>query len=213
MPYGTRRFNVAFTRAFQKSLSWAESTQFLVLIPISLKSTLILSSHLRLGLPKGIFPAGVPVKVLKALIPSSILAIRPAHLSLLDLITHYCILGERYRQWTSSSWTLLHSSLSSFLGPDIRLSILFSNTLSLRSSRNVRDHTSQPYNTTDNIIGSHKNILPHDKPLAEMSLLTGYQSDCRQQGQLCYRGFQNYEFYLNEDGGDSSQLGYSKDIK
>ena len=87
------------------------------------------------------------------------------------------------------------------------------NTLSLRSSLNVRDHTSQPYNTTDNIIGSHKNILPHDKPLAEMSLLTGYQSDCRQQGQLCYRGFQNYEFYLNEDGGDSSQLGYSKDIK
>ena len=51
----------------------AESTLFLVLKPISLKFILILSSHLRLGLPKGLFPAGVPVKILKALLPSSIL--------------------------------------------------------------------------------------------------------------------------------------------
>ena len=29
---------------------------------------------LRLGLPKGVFPVGVPVKILKALLPSSILA-------------------------------------------------------------------------------------------------------------------------------------------
>ena len=40
---------------------------------------LILSSHLLLDLPKGIFPAGIfpagaPVKILKALLPSSILA-------------------------------------------------------------------------------------------------------------------------------------------
>ena len=34
------------------------------------------------------------------------------------------------------------------LGPNI----LFSNTLSLRSSLNVRDHASQPYSTTGNII-------------------------------------------------------------
>ena len=31
-------------------------------------STLILSSHLRQGLPKGLFPVGLPVKLLKALI-------------------------------------------------------------------------------------------------------------------------------------------------
>ena len=30
MAYGTRRFNAAFDKALQKSLSWAESTQFLV---------------------------------------------------------------------------------------------------------------------------------------------------------------------------------------
>jgi hypothetical protein len=34
----------------------------------------IIVPHLRLGLPKGLFPAGVPVKILKALLPSSILA-------------------------------------------------------------------------------------------------------------------------------------------
>ena len=56
--------------------------------------TLILSSHLRLGLPKGIFPVGLPVEILKALLPSSILATCPAHLNLLDLIT-LTILGER----------------------------------------------------------------------------------------------------------------------
>jgi hypothetical protein len=44
-------------------------------------------------------------------------------------------------------WSLLHSSFSSLLGPKIHLRILFSNTLSLHSSLNVRDHASQPYST------------------------------------------------------------------
>ena len=44
------------------------------------------SSHLRLGLPKRLFPAGAPDKILKALLSSTILATWPAHLSLLDLI-------------------------------------------------------------------------------------------------------------------------------
>ena len=39
-----------------------------------LKSILILSSHLCLGLPKGLFPVGVPVKILKALLTASVLA-------------------------------------------------------------------------------------------------------------------------------------------
>ena len=59
-------------------------------------SILILSSHLRLGLPNGLFPVDVPVKILKTLLPSSLLATCPAHLNLLDLIT-LTILGERYK--------------------------------------------------------------------------------------------------------------------
>ena len=49
--------------------------------PNSLHSRLILilSSHLRLGLPKDLFPVGLPVKILKAILPSSIEAICPPH--------------------------------------------------------------------------------------------------------------------------------------
>ena len=51
-------------------------TKFLVLIPISLRFILILSSHLCLGFPKGLFPVGIPVKGLKSLLPSYTLAIK-----------------------------------------------------------------------------------------------------------------------------------------
>ena len=39
---------------------------------ISSRSILILSSHLRLGLPKDLFPVGLPAEILKTLLPSSI---------------------------------------------------------------------------------------------------------------------------------------------
>ena len=45
-----------------------------------------MSSQLQLSLLKGLFPAAKPVEILKALLPSSILATWPAHLNLLDLI-------------------------------------------------------------------------------------------------------------------------------
>ena len=49
----------------------ANQPQFPALIPIYSRSILILSSHLRLGLPKRRFAIGLPVKLLKALLPSS----------------------------------------------------------------------------------------------------------------------------------------------
>ena len=63
---------------------------------ISLGSILILCSHPRLGLPEFFFPIGLPDKILKAVLPSSILATCPAHRNLLDLIT-LNVLGERYK--------------------------------------------------------------------------------------------------------------------
>jgi hypothetical protein len=54
--YRTRRFITMFTRALHWSLSWARSIQSILSHPISLRSILILSTHLRLGLPSGLLP-------------------------------------------------------------------------------------------------------------------------------------------------------------
>jgi hypothetical protein len=113
---------VQMIRTAQQCMIW---TQFLILIPISFRSILILSSHLFLGLPKALSPVGAPVKILKTLLPSSILAKWPAHLNFLHLIT-LNVLGERYNLWSSHCGTF-----SSLLGPNICLRILFSNTLLL----------------------------------------------------------------------------------
>jgi len=47
----------------------------------------MLSSHLRLGLPDGLFPSGLPTKTLYILLLDPILATWPAHLIILDLLT------------------------------------------------------------------------------------------------------------------------------
>jgi hypothetical protein len=54
--YGTRRFNTVFTIALNWSLSWAISIQSTPTHPISLRSILMLFTHLRLGLPSGLWP-------------------------------------------------------------------------------------------------------------------------------------------------------------
>jgi hypothetical protein len=51
-----------FTKSCYWTLSWASWIQFAPSIPISLRSILMLSSHLRLGLPSGLFPSGLPTK-------------------------------------------------------------------------------------------------------------------------------------------------------
>jgi hypothetical protein len=69
-------------------------------------------------------------------------------LILLDLII-LIILGEEYKLRSSLLCSFLHSAVTScFFGPNILLSTLFSNTLSLCSSLNVRDQFSHPYRTT-----------------------------------------------------------------
>jgi hypothetical protein len=56
----TRRFITAFTSVRHLSLSWASPIQSIYPHLTSWRSVLILSTHLHLGLPSGLFPSGFP---------------------------------------------------------------------------------------------------------------------------------------------------------
>jgi len=62
--HGTRRFITALTSDRHLSLSWASPIQSINPHPTSWRSVLILCTHLRLGLPSGLFPSGSPTKTL-----------------------------------------------------------------------------------------------------------------------------------------------------
>jgi len=62
--HGTRRFITALSSVRHLSLSWASPIQSIYSHPTSWRSVLILSTHLRLGLPSGLFPSGFPAKML-----------------------------------------------------------------------------------------------------------------------------------------------------
>jgi len=150
--HGTRRFITALTSVRHLSVSWASPIQSIYPHSTSWRSILILSTHLRLSLPSGLFHSGFPSKTLYTPLSSPIRATFPAHLILLDFITH-TILGEEYKSFSSSLCNVLHSLVtSSLLGPNILLNTMFSNTLSFLSSRIVGEQVSHPYKTTGKII-------------------------------------------------------------
>ena len=150
--HGTRSYITAFTSARHLSLSWASSIQSIPPHSTPWRSILILSSHLRLRLPSGLFPSGFATITLYMPLLSPVRAKCPAHLIVLDFITR-TILGEQYRSLSYSLCSFLHSPVTSSLWePSILLNTLFTNILSQRSSHIVSDQVSHPYTTTGTII-------------------------------------------------------------
>ena len=94
--HGTRRFITALTSFRHLSVSWASPIQSIYPHPTSWRSILILSTHLRLGLPSGLLPSGFPAKTLYNPLSSPIRATCPIHLILLDFITR-TVLSEEYK--------------------------------------------------------------------------------------------------------------------
>ena len=99
--HGTPRFITALTIVRHLSLSWASPIQSIYPHTTSCRSILILQTHLRLGLPSGLFPSGFLTKTLYTPLSSPIRATCPAHLILLDFISR-TILSEQYRSFSSS---------------------------------------------------------------------------------------------------------------
>ena len=90
--HGTRRFITPLTTVRHLSLSWASPIQSIYPHPTSCRPILILSTHLRLGLPSGLFPSSFPTKTLYTPLSSPICATCPAHLILLDFMDRNSII-------------------------------------------------------------------------------------------------------------------------
>jgi hypothetical protein len=139
LPYWTRRFITIFTKARHWTVSWASWIQFVSSFTISLRSSLMLSSHIRLGLPNGLLPSGLPSKILS----------HPSHPPGFNHPNNvrWRIQAVKFIIMQFSLWSVYFP----FLSPDIFLNTPFSKTISLCSSPKVRYQVSHPYSTTGKI--------------------------------------------------------------
>jgi len=145
-------------RARHLSLSWVTCIQSTPSHPVSLTSILTLSSHLRVGLPSGLFPSGFPTTVFHTFLVCPMHATCSVHLILLDLIT-LIIIGEAYKLRSSSLYRLLQPPATfSLSGLNILLSTLFSDIFNPCCSLNVRVQVWHPYKRQVSIVSYGINI-------------------------------------------------------
>ena len=117
-----------------------------------LLSTLILFSHLRLGVPNCLFSSGFPIRTLYATLLSHIRATCPAHFIILDLIPRR-IFGDGYRSLSSYLCSLMFPLLPRPSQAQIPFSPPYYRTPSAcvsHSSSEINTHTI--WNTNQNYI-------------------------------------------------------------
>jgi hypothetical protein len=126
------RFITEFTTALYLYLPWTRPIKSTPPYSISTRSTLLLSTHLRLGHACGLFPSSFLTNNLYAVLFSSIRATCPAHLILLN----FMILIILFMQFSSLSYNF------NLLGPNTLLRTPF--ILSLCSSLNLTHKHTEP---------------------------------------------------------------------
>ena len=110
--FGTRRFITAFTTARHLSLLWARSVH----APTSWWPILMLSSHLRLGLPSGLIPSVFRTNILYTPLLSPIRVTCPAHLILRAVVPfETCSVTVNY--WSALMSNEVCSHVSGFPWP------------------------------------------------------------------------------------------------
>jgi len=143
--HGIRRFITTLTSVRYLSLSWASPIQSIYPHSTSWRYIIILSTHLRLGLPSGLFPSGFPIKSLHT--PS-----QHPYAPHAQPISFFSILSPA-QYWVRSTdnlasflCSLLYSPVTSpYLGTNILLNTIFSNILSFLPSLIVSDQVSRCY--------------------------------------------------------------------
>ena len=111
--------------------------------PTSSRSILILSSHLRLGLPAGLFPSGFPTQTLYT--PLLLTRYMPTHLIILDLITRTI----NYNNNNNYYYYLLHLSCNS---------VAVVETKQIRINIHKRNNTTNTVQTIQNTVNTSTHI-------------------------------------------------------